>query len=58
VICSYSETLINLIYFILVRHTNSITKDKTTPSSVTVEVVKTSAVTLDGVVLSFVILLV
>jgi hypothetical protein len=33
---------INLICFILVRHTNNITKDKTTPSSVTVEVFTTS----------------
>jgi glycerol-3-phosphate acyltransferase PlsY len=29
---------INLICFILVRHTNNITKDKTIPSSVTIEV--------------------
>jgi hypothetical protein len=45
-----------LICFILVRHTNNIIKDKTTPSSVTVEVFTTSILNTlcKGVVLSFI----
>jgi hypothetical protein len=37
-----NNTTQNLICFILVRHTNNITNDKTIPSSVTVEAFNTS----------------